>query len=61
MKYGFIGCGSMGGAIARALSHVMDIQSVEITGDVVKGTGEPIITRKEKKTARRADAADTAV
>ena len=21
MKYGFIGCGSMGGAIARALSH----------------------------------------
>ena len=38
-----------------------DIQSVEITEDVVKGTGEPIITRKEKKTARRADAADTAV
>ena len=21
MKYGFIGCGNMGGAIARALSH----------------------------------------
>ena len=38
-----------------------DIQSVEITEDVVKGTGEPIITRKEKKTAPRADAADTAV
>ena len=38
-----------------------DIQSVEITEDVVKGTGEPIITRKEKKTARRAEAADTAV
>ena len=36
-----------------------DIQSVEITEDVVKGTGEPIITRKEKKTVRRTDAAET--
>ena len=25
MKYGFIGCGNMGGALARALSHTTKV------------------------------------
>ena len=33
MKYGFIGCGNMGGAIARALSTVTkDIMVTDRTG-----------------------------
>lgn len=41
MKYGFIGCGNMGGAIARALSHTTkDIMITDRTGKAKKLAGE---------------------
>ena len=58
MKYGFLGCGNMGGAIARALSKVTkDIMVTDRSGkakelarelDIQYGTAEEIVSRCDR-------------
>ena len=54
MKYGFIGCGNMGGAIAKAISaHTADLAVTDRSGRA-KALGLPYVTAEEiAKTADR--------
>ena len=54
MKYGFIGCGNMGGAIAKAISAQTDDLAVTDRSGRAKALGLPYVTAEEiAKTADR--------